>query len=202
MAAVTSPLIGVVVCSSRNPRVCPQVAAFVMDTLKSSAAPPPVNLQIIDLAAWNLPMFDEPHVPETIANSADYAHPHTRAWSEEVKKYAGFIFVTPQYNWGYPAVLKNAIDFLYNEWHGKAAMIVSYGGHGGGKGAAQLRQVLNGVRMQVPETMPALAFPSKKELVLAATGKSLNLLEEGSIWEAEKESIRKAFEELVPLLSM
>ena len=46
-----------------------------------------------------------------------------------------------QYNWGYPAVLKNAIDYLYHEWKGKPAAIVSYGGHGGGKGAAQLHQV-------------------------------------------------------------
>ena len=46
-----------------------------------------------------------------------------------------------QYNWGYPAALKNALDFLYKEWHNKPAGIISYGGHGGGKAAAQLQQV-------------------------------------------------------------
>ena len=46
-----------------------------------------------------------------------------------------------QYNWGYPAALKNAVDYLYHSWNGKPAMIVSYGSHGGGKGAAQLKQV-------------------------------------------------------------
>ena len=46
-----------------------------------------------------------------------------------------------QYNWGYPAALKNAVDYLYHSWNGKPAMIVSYGSHGGGKGAAQLNQV-------------------------------------------------------------
>ena len=46
-----------------------------------------------------------------------------------------------QYNWGYPAALKNALDYLYQSWNGKPAMIVSYGSHGGGKGAAQLKQV-------------------------------------------------------------
>ena len=46
-----------------------------------------------------------------------------------------------QYNWGYPAALKNALDYLYRSWNGKPAMIVSYGSHGGGKGAAQLKQV-------------------------------------------------------------
>ena len=46
-----------------------------------------------------------------------------------------------QYNWGYPAALKNALDYLYRSWNGKPAMIVSYGSHGGGKGAAQLKEV-------------------------------------------------------------
>jgi len=111
------------------------------------------------------------------------------------------VFVTPQYNWGYPAVLKNAIDYLFNEWKGKSAMIVSYGGHGGGKAASQLRQVLNGVHMEVAETMPGLTFPGREVLGLAAVGGGLPLKGDGAIWEQEKEEIVRAFGEMLELAS-
>ena len=48
-----------------------------------------------------------------------------------------------QYNWGYPASLKNALDYLFPEWNGKPAGIISYGGRGGGKAAAHLAEVTN-----------------------------------------------------------
>lgn len=201
--------IAVLVCSSRKPRICPHVADFVLDTLKeakpspitieSQSHEPPSKFEIIDLAERNLPFFDETVIPAQIHNHNDYTQPHTRAWSQEIQKYSTFIFILPQYNWGYPAVVKNAIDFLYNEWKGKSAMIVSYGGHGGGKSAGQLRQVLDGVHMNTAETMPALAFPSK-EAHAQAMFKGELLREEGTeLWKEQKKDIVKAFEELLAL---
>jgi NAD(P)H-dependent FMN reductase len=67
--------------------------------------------------------------------------------------------VTPQFNWGYPAVVKNAIDHLYHEWRNKPAAIVTYGGHGGGKCAEQLRQVAGAVKMRVVPTAPGIWLP-------------------------------------------
>jgi NAD(P)H-dependent FMN reductase len=146
-------------------------------------------------------MFNEPSIPSQIHSSSAYTQPHTRAWSEEISKYKGFVFVTPQYNWGYPAILKNAIDYLFNEWKGKGALIVSYGGHGGGKAAAQLRGVLEGCRMSVVESMPRLSFGGKKVMEVAAVGGKLTLEGEGAIWgEKEGEEIGKAFGELLELL--
>jgi NAD(P)H-dependent FMN reductase len=69
------------------------------------------------------------------------------------------VFVTPQYNWGYPAPLKNALDHLYREWRDKPAVIVTYGQRGGGKCAQQLRQVADGLHMRTAETMPGLKVP-------------------------------------------
>lgn len=126
MSSPTPPSIGVILCSSRQPRVCPQIAAFVTETLETRtspsppdphAAPPPpppppppsAHLHTIDLAAWNLPLFDEPNIPSQITAPSGYSRPHTRARSQEVRKHAAFVFVLPQYNWGYPAVVKNAI---------------------------------------------------------------------------------------------
>jgi NAD(P)H-dependent FMN reductase len=209
MSSVTSPLVGVILCSSRQPRVCPQVAAFVMETFENWTSslsnefhsPTSVKLHLIDLAVWALPLFDEPTIPSQVTSHSDYGQAHTRAWSEEIQKYFAFIFILPQYNWGYPAVIKNAIDYLFNEWHGKPAIIVSYGGHGGVKAASQLRQVLQGVRMNVVETMPALTFPSKKVLLQATKGEQIGVLGEAGIWNSEREGICKAFEELMVLVS-
>ena len=80
-------------------------------------------------------------------------------------------------------------------------MIVSYGGHGGVKAAGQLRQVLQGVRMKVAETMPALSFPSKQTMLLASKGERLHLRGERGMWEGEGEIVWKGFEELTALVA-
>ena len=71
---------------------------------------------------WHLPMHDEADIPAT----RKYANAHTRAWSEKVSSAQGVAIVTPQYNWGYPAALKNALDHLYDEWRAKPLMLVTY----------------------------------------------------------------------------
>ncbi|OOF94492.1 hypothetical protein ASPCADRAFT_208167 [Aspergillus carbonarius ITEM 5010] len=192
-----SPQIGLITCSQRTPRAGPQITTFVQSTILKSH--PTANLTVIDLAEWNLPMYNEPGIPAYITSADEYVHEHTKAWSREIARHDAFIFVTPQYNWGYPASVKNAIDYLSHEWKGKPALVVSYGGHGGGKAAAQLREVLEGVRMRplVVEKMVQLRFPSRDEVVKAAGGAELGLEGEGGFWASEREGIRVAFEELV-----
>ncbi len=87
-----------------------------------------------------------------MASQGRYEHEHTVRWSGLVRSYDGFVFVFPQYNWGYPAVLKNALDFLYHEWANKPASLVTYGSRGGGLAATQLKQVLQGLHMRGTET--------------------------------------------------
>ena len=79
-------------------------------------------------------------------------------------------------------------------------MVVSYGGHGGGKAAAQLRQVLQGVNMRVAESMPALTFPNRETVGKALKGEELGLSGRGAMWEGEREVVAKAFEEVMALL--
>jgi NAD(P)H-dependent FMN reductase len=197
--------IGVIICTTRKPRVCPQVADFVIDTIESNpiSSPDitPYKLNLIDLETWNLPMFNEPTIPSQIKDYTQYVKPHTRAWSQEIQKHSAFIFVTPQYNSGYPAAIKNAIDYLFNEWTGKPAIIVSYGSHGGGKAAVQLKGVLDGCRMRLVEKMPALKFPSREVVVAASRGEKLLMSGHDGIWEEERDGIRGAFVELIALLS-
>ncbi|KAJ5159890.1 uncharacterized protein N7482_006894 [Penicillium canariense] len=202
----TSIGVGLIVCSTRKPRACPQIAQFVLDTIQSmetnAANTVPVP-QLIDLAEWNLPMFDESDIPSQIKDSSQYDHPHTREWSKEVQRYNAFIFVVPQYNWGYPAVIKNAIDYLYHEWNGKPAIVVSYGGHGGGKCNKQLREVLQGVRMSPISSNVELTFPWRDVLVKAARGQDIGFAASTGpgFWEDERKIIADAYMELLQVLS-
>ena len=132
--------VAVIIGSTRPGRICPGIARWVRDVLASES---PLTYELVDLADVGLPMLDEP----LMAVLHTYAHPHTESWSRLVDGYGGFVFVFPQYNWGYPAVLKNALDFLYDEWADKPATMVSYGTRGGDRGVAQLGGVLQGLNM-------------------------------------------------------
>ncbi len=130
-----APRIAVVVASTRPSRVGPEVARWVFDI---AGAREDAVYELLDLADVGLPLLDEPEP----ASSGHYTREHTRRWSRTVSGYDGFLFVTPEYNRGIPAALKNALDFLYAEWNVKAAGIVCYGSSGGLRAAEQLKQVL------------------------------------------------------------
>lgn len=131
--------------SNRAHRICPEIAAWVQRALRSAGLR---EIDLVDLQEIDLPFLDEPIPPAR----GVYEHEHSVRWSELVSSYSGFVFVFPQYNWGYPAVLKNALDFLYHEWANKPAGLVTYGTRGGGLAAAQLKQVLQGLHMRSTET--------------------------------------------------
>lgn len=97
------------------------------------------QFELVDIADYNLPLLDEPMPP----SFGKYTKPHTKAWSDKIGSFDGFVFVTPEYNHGISGALKNALDFLYREWNNKAAGFVSYGGGAGGARAVeQLRLVM------------------------------------------------------------
>jgi NAD(P)H-dependent FMN reductase len=141
--------IGVIIGSTRPGRVGERITEWMLSSITAKHA---LHFEVIDLAVWDLPLFNEPGIPA----KGEYTSEKTKQWSKKIGSKDGFIFVTPQYNWGYPASLKNAIDYLFNEWTGKPAVIASYANRGGGKAAVQLRQVLEGLRMIPVETMPAI----------------------------------------------
>ncbi|TPG54881.1 NADPH-dependent FMN reductase [Sphingomonas glacialis] len=150
----TSPTL-VIAGSLRPTRISPKIAAWIAALGEEATH---ALFETLDLADWPLPMDDEPGMPQ----SGHYTQDHTRAWSAKIAAAPGFVFVMPQYNGGYPAPLKNAIDHLYREWAGKPALIVTYGGHGGGRGGEQLAQVCSFVKMKPLETRPALTLPRER----------------------------------------
>jgi NAD(P)H-dependent FMN reductase len=137
--------VAIVIGSSRPQRICPQIAAWVQRSLVATGL---IEVELVDLKEVGLPFLDEP----IMASLGRYEHEHTIQWSERVRSYGAFVFVFPQYNWGYPAVLKNALDFLYDEWADKPAALVTYGSRGGGLAASQLTQVLQGLHMRSTDT--------------------------------------------------
>jgi NAD(P)H-dependent FMN reductase len=112
------------------------------------------KFELVDLADYGLPLLDE-LVP---ALFGEYQHAHTLRWAEVIGAYDGFVFVTPEYNHGLPAALKNAIDYLYAEWHHKAAGFVSYGVQGGTRAVEQLRLVLAEVKVAGVQPQVALSM--------------------------------------------
>jgi len=103
-----------------------------------------VEVELIDLAEVNLPFLDEP-VP---ALMHQYSKDHTKKWAEKIGSGDGYIFVTPEYNHSYSAVLKNAIDFLNLEWNNKPVSFISYGSVAAGSRAVEhLRSVAAELKM-------------------------------------------------------
>ncbi|MDO5644667.1 MAG: NAD(P)H-dependent oxidoreductase [Dermabacter sp.] len=113
------------------------------------------DVQLADLQQIALPFFNEEEHPR----SGNYQLEHTKAWAATVAAADVIVWATSEYNAGYPAPLKNAIDYLYNEWTGKPLGIIAWGAGGGGASAAgMLRQV--GERMKMRVVGEALLYPS------------------------------------------
>ncbi len=201
--------VGIISGSARVVRAGPQIAQFVREIIEAdlAATPPGGGVQLdfenIDIGSLNLPLCDEPGVPSQIRDADGYSQEHTRVWSRRIAALDAFVFITPQYNWGVPAGLKNAIDYLFHEWRGKPFMVVSYGGHGGNHAAAALQHILgSGIDMCGVDAPVCLTFPSRDMLKRASRGEDLGLglLDAGAPWQDKKDDILRAWHQLVSLL--
>jgi NAD(P)H-dependent FMN reductase len=141
----------VILVSTRPSRKGPLVAEWFMKQAREHGK---FELELTDLAEVNLPMLDEPNHPRL----GKYEHEHTRKWSATVDAADAFVFVTPEYDFGTPAVLANAIQYLVREWAYKPAAFVSYGGVSAGtRGVQMTKQILSAVR--VASLAEAVAIP-------------------------------------------
>jgi NAD(P)H-dependent FMN reductase len=147
--------IAIVVGSTRPCRRTAVAARWVAEVAARhpSVASGDATFEVVDLADAGLPLLDE-KIPALFGR---YEHAHSRDWAAVVSSFDGFVFVTPEYNHSVPAALKNAIDFLFAEWHHKAAGFVSHGIHGGTHAVAHLRQVLGEVMVADVRTQVALS---------------------------------------------
>ncbi|MFB9237728.1 NADPH-dependent FMN reductase [Plantactinospora siamensis] len=134
----------VLTCSTRPKALGPAVARWLLDAVTDRAAELDVDLVPVGLGELNLPFLDEEDHP----SSGRYRHEHTRRWSELVGGADGFVAVTPEYNYGMPAALKNALDYLGREWAWKPIGFVSYGNTSAGTRSVQhAKQVVTTLRL-------------------------------------------------------
>ncbi|GAA1173475.1 hypothetical protein GCM10009584_13220 [Ornithinimicrobium humiphilum] len=172
---MTFPRIGVVVSTTRPARIGPKVAGWI-----TGLAPYGTEVELVDLAAIGLPFLADGQMP----SAGEYDQPSTIAWSERVRSYDALILTVAEYNGGYPAVLKNALDTLHAEWKGLPVGVVGYGWGGAAAATGALATVLD--RLQTLRLDgPGLRFGE-------------DLTPEGEILEnAPEEAVRGLYDQLV-----
>lgn len=148
----TRPTLTVIVGSTRPVRIGDQIGEEVARTLSATVD---ADVRVVDLRELALPSLDEPRPPAL----GGHANAHTLDWKGVVDGSDAVVFVTPQYNGGYPGDLKNAIDYLYAEWTGKPVAIVSHGAHGGAQAADQLTSVLQFMKMDLAPEAVRITVP-------------------------------------------
>lgn len=184
--------IGVILASVREGRRGEAFAAWLLELAQARTDLEP---ELVDLRDWPLPAYS--YAVRALAAETHYAAGSLQArWAELVRRFDGFVIVSPEYNRGYPGQLKNALDTLYQAWNHKPVAFLTYGGFAAGARAAeQLAQVarelkLVALRDEVNLSLIGLAvdergFPTgelytkKAELLLAELAIWADLLKSG-----------------------
>ena len=137
--------IGIILGSTRERRSSPQVGKWVKELADNRGD---AEYEIIDIAEFKLPLLGEP------GGDASGA----AAWSAKINDCDGFVFIVAEYNHSITGALKNALDYLRDEWSNKAAGIVSYGSVGGARAAEHLRGILSELLIAHVRAHPALSL--------------------------------------------
>jgi NAD(P)H-dependent FMN reductase len=143
--------IAVILGSTRPGRKTEPVARWVFDHARQRGD---AEYELVDIAEFDLPLFDEPVPP----SQHKYSKDHTKRWSEKIASFDGYVFVTPEYNHSTSGALKNAIDFLYSEWNNKAAGFVSFGSSGGTRAVEHLRLIMGELQIADVRSQVALSL--------------------------------------------
>ena len=129
-------VISVIVGSTREGRFSEKPAKWILQHLNRRKG---VDARLLDLRDFPMPFFDQPATP-AMPGRSPYKNDVVQRWTAAIAQSDSFVIVTPEYNYGPSAVLKNAIDWVYPEWNRKAAGFVSFGSVGGARAVQQLRE--------------------------------------------------------------
>ena len=143
--------IGIIIGSTRPGRKAEVVARWAYDIARKRKD---AEFELVDIADFNLPLLDEPMPPVF----GQYSHEHTRAWSAKIASFDGYVFVTPEYNHATSGALKNAIDFLHNEWINKAAGFIGYGGMSGARAVENPRLIMGEIQVATVRAQVGLSL--------------------------------------------
>jgi NAD(P)H-dependent FMN reductase len=148
-----TPIISVIVGSTREGRFSEKPAQWILQQLQNREG---IEALLLDLRDFSMPFFDQPLTP-AMPGRAPYENEVVKRWTSAIAASDGFLFVTPEYNYGPPAVLKNAIDWVYPEWNRKAAAFVSWGSAVGARGVQQLRETM--IEVQIVPVRSSVHVP-------------------------------------------
>lgn len=150
---------------------------------------PQVTIDLADLAEISLTPDDEPMSPMT----GQYQLPTTRAWSQRVISADAVVLVTPEYNGGYPASVKNAIDTIAKEWAAKPFAVASYGFYGGVRAHRQVSEILGNLQADLVEVEPGLNIQFGQEDL----NEQMRLVDPAAVVERHRASVVAARDALV-----
>lgn len=144
--------IKIIIGSTRQQRFSEKPAHWIHEEAKKKDG---VNVELLDLRDYPMSFFDEPMSPSMVQGK--HTNEVVEKWAQKIKEADAYIIVTPEYNHGYPAILKNAMDYLYHEWNRKPVGFVSYGSASGARSVEQLRMVA--VELQMAPIRSAIHIP-------------------------------------------
>ena len=171
--------IGIILGSTRPGRNGEAVANWVLEQSKSRTD---AEFELIDIADYNLPLLDEPMPP----GYRQYTKDHTFKWSEKIEEFDGFVIVTAEYNHGVPGALKNAMDYLFEEWNNKAVGFVSYGSAMGVRSVEHLRGI-----------SAELQMADVRQQVMLSLFTDFKDMSEFAPQEYHKESVQTLFDQVI-----
>jgi NAD(P)H-dependent FMN reductase len=164
----------IIIGSTREGRFGPRVANWFATVVREHGA---FDLDVIDLVEADLP-----------ATLTSEPSPAVEAYCARLARADAFAIVTPEYNHGYPAALKSALDHAYEEWNRKPVAFVSYGGHAAGyRAVEQLRQVAIELQMvplreQVGIQFPWMAFDAQGDLTREGAEAAVGRMVDDLLW--------------------
>lgn len=131
---MAKPKIGVIIGSTRQGRFGDKPAEWIAELAKATGE---FDVEIVDLRDFPMPLFEEPASPAWAPSQSEVA----QAWQKKVAEFDGYIMTAAEYNHAPTGVLKNALDYAYNEWANKPVAFVGYGGVGGARAVEHLRLI-------------------------------------------------------------
>lgn len=178
----------IILASVREGRFGDKPAAWILEHTKQVSD---LDAELLDLKDFSMPFFNDPVSPSMIKEP--YTHPEVIRFTQKISEADVFIVVTPEYNHGYPASLKNALDWVYTEWNNKPVAFVAYGAVGGARSVEQLRQVVvelqmtpvrNAIHITFDYIMKTFEQPtiSPMELLKPFDQKAMGLIEQLMWW--------------------
>jgi len=159
---MAQPLLQVIIASVRPTRVGGKVGEWFRPIAESHRG---FRVEQVDLREHNLPVMDEPKHPRL----GEYEHEHTKRWAATIARADAFVFVTPEYDFGPPASLINALQYLVKEWAYKPVGLVSYGGVSAGLRSANALRIICTAHNMMPLPQ-AVSIPFVAKLVDKETG--------------------------------